>query len=320
MRVAWWMAGVCLLAGLPAAVAAEEARPYEKVAFYFSAHQDDWQLFMTPSAFTDVADAKTKAVFIYMTAGDAGLGVGWRGRKHPYYLARENGARAATRFMVDADHEPSGETASQQVVNGHPVHRVSYRNAVSYFLRVPDGNLDGVGYSVTGFQSLRRVADGKVSSLAAIDGSTTYHGWKDLTATLGAILDFERGGAPNVQLNVADPDERINPGDHSDHLMTARAAPDAAAGLGCARRAYYVDYASRTLPENLSPEERDQAASVFAVTAAGVWAMDHGANWRWYDRAYAGRNYYRVEEGRGLCTAPAQPLAVAKTGLTARYH
>ena len=47
----------------------------QRVAFYFSAHQDDWQLFMNPSAFRDVLDG-AKCVFIHMTAGDAGLGIG----------------------------------------------------------------------------------------------------------------------------------------------------------------------------------------------------------------------------------------------------
>src|SRR5215471_8104866 len=47
-----------------------------KVAFYFAAHEDDWQLFMIPQAFEDVLDGKTKTVFVHLTAGDAGLGGG----------------------------------------------------------------------------------------------------------------------------------------------------------------------------------------------------------------------------------------------------
>ena len=35
-------------------------RSYDKVSFYFAAHEDDWQLFMNPSAFADVADVGTK--------------------------------------------------------------------------------------------------------------------------------------------------------------------------------------------------------------------------------------------------------------------
>ena len=62
---------------------ADDGPTFDKVSFYFAAHQDDWQLFMNPTAFNDVAGAKTKAVFVHMTAGDAGSGIGTRGRKHP---------------------------------------------------------------------------------------------------------------------------------------------------------------------------------------------------------------------------------------------
>src|SRR5687768_5615926 len=44
----------------------------DTVAFYFSAHEDDWQLFMNPNAYNDVHKSSTKVVFVYMTAGDAG--------------------------------------------------------------------------------------------------------------------------------------------------------------------------------------------------------------------------------------------------------
>src|SRR5665213_656811 len=77
-----------------------------KVSFYFAAHEDDWQLFMNPNAFNDVTGGARKTVFIHVTAGDAGLGAGSGGRKHPFYLARENGALQAIRFMVDADKTP----------------------------------------------------------------------------------------------------------------------------------------------------------------------------------------------------------------------
>ena len=168
----------------PALRAADGPRP-DKVSFYFAAHEDDWQLFMNPSAFQDVIDGAAKTVFVHMTAGDAGLGIGWGGRKHQFYLARENGAEAAIHFMADADGIPTDEVAEHRTFNGHSIYRLSYRNTVSYFLRVPDGNnLTGDGYYDTGFQSLKRLADGKIDELSAVDGSTVYRGWSDLTATL----------------------------------------------------------------------------------------------------------------------------------------
>jgi hypothetical protein len=186
----------------------------------------------------------------------------------------------------------------------HLIYHVAYRNTVAYFLRLPDGNPEGSGYQGTGFQSLARLANGSITSLSAIDGSTTYRGWTDLVATLRAILDYERAGSRSIQLNVADSDASINPGDHSDHQMTAKAALGAANDLGCARRVHYVDYASARLPENLTGQQRDMESSVLAVTAAGLLALDHGSIWHPYYRSYLGRNYFRVEEGAGPCRAP----------------
>jgi hypothetical protein len=298
---------------LPLAAQAEDARPYDKASFYFAAHEDDWQLFMNPSAFLDVTGTKTKAVFVHVTAGDAGSGLGRRGRKHPFYLARENGAEAAIRFMADASEMPAEKVAERKILNGHSIYRVSYRNTVSYFLRVPDGNASGAGYPETGNESLRLLADGGRRKLRAIDGSTTYRGWADLTATLRALIDYERGDAPAVQINVGETDPVINPADHSDHQMTAKAALEAAKNLSCARRLYFVDYASAGLPENLDAKQRDMETAVFAVTAAAIRALDHSSAWHHYNDSYVGRNYFRVEEGTGRCTAPGIEMATAST-------
>ncbi|MGB8120887.1 MAG: hypothetical protein WCF56_19520, partial [Pseudolabrys sp.] len=151
MRV---IAAACLAGAVLASAQtlAEEAKRPNKVSFYFAAHEDDWQLFMNPSAFKDVIGGATKTVFVHLTAGDAGLGTGLGGRKHPFYLARENGAEAAMRFMADADGAPGERVAAPMMFNGHSLYRVSYRNTVGYFLRVPDGNASGAGYPQTGFQ------------------------------------------------------------------------------------------------------------------------------------------------------------------------
>jgi hypothetical protein len=291
-------------------LARAEDRQAAMVSFYFAAHEDDWQLFMTPQAFDDVADARTKTVFVHSTAGDAGLGLGTGGRKFPYYLARENGAETAIRFMADAGRLPADRAAAPIWFNGHPIYRVAYRNTVAYFLRIPDGNPSGTGYPGTGGQSLQRLATGQISTLAAVDGSTVYYGWNDLVSTVRDILDYERADAASVALNVPEPDPRINPNDHSDHLMTAKAALDAAKGLACARRTYYVDYAKSHLPENLSAKDRDLESSVLAVTAAGIEALDHPSIWEPYRRGYLGRDYFRVEEGSGRCGSHETPITI----------
>ena len=284
----------------------------DKVSFYFAAHEDDWQLFMNPSAFQDVLDGASKTVFVYVTAGDAGLGTGRGGRRWPYYRARENGAQDAVRFMADTDHEPARRAESRIALNRHNIFRVEYRNTVSYFLRVPDGNIKGEGFEDTGYQSLLRLRKGAIPTTAAVDGSTVYRGWDDLVQTVRAIIDAERGYTPLIQINVAETDPAINPDDHADHLMTAQAALDAAKDMPCVRRVSYVDYHSAKLPENLNAQQRDMESSVFAVTLAGVQAFDHGTSWRHYDGSYVGRNYFRVQEAPGSCMLPASRVATAR--------
>src|SRR5262245_14852672 len=116
---------ICLAGIVPAvapALAQESKRP-DKVSFYFAAHEDDWQLFMNPSAFEDVIRGAAKTVFVHLTAGDAGLGAGMGGRKHPFYLARENGAEAAIRFMANAGAVSAERVAAPMTFNGHSIYR-----------------------------------------------------------------------------------------------------------------------------------------------------------------------------------------------------
>lgn len=279
------------------------APSYDKTSFYFAAHPDDWQLFMNPSAFKDVTAPATKAVFIHLTAGDAGLGTGNGGRAHPYYLARENGADSAIRFMADADGIPTARCAGQTQFNAHPIARTGYRNTVAYFMRLPDGSPEGCGYPETGSQSLKRLATSEIAALSTIDDSTVYRGWDDLVATLRAIMYYER--AALVQVNVAELDPDINPNDHPDHLMTAKAALEAAAALEGVRRVHYRGYGSAALPDNLDPRQRDMKCAVYAVTLAGVLALDHGVSWDHYDQSFIGRSYYRVDEPPATKFRPA---------------
>ena len=313
MPVSRFIVAICL-AGIVSAggsALAQESKRSDKVSFYFAAHEDDWQLFMNPSAFEDVISGAAKTVFVHLTAGDAGLGVGMGGRKHPFYLARENGAEAAIRFMANAAAAPAERLAAPMTFNGHSIYRVSYRNTVGYFLRVPDGHWSGDGYYDTGFESLKRLASGQNETLHAVDGSAVYHGWDDLVGTLREIVAYERGKAALIQVNVAETNTRINPKDHSDHLMTAKAALDAIKDSACARRVYYVDYASSRLPQNLDVQKRDMESSVVAVTLAGVQALDHSTSWHHYDESFVGRNYFRVQDPTGRCNASRTALATA---------
>jgi hypothetical protein len=62
--IAVWLVGVAALTSVSAT--AEDAKRPDKVSFYFAAHEDDWQLFMNPSAFQDVMNGAAKTVFIHV--------------------------------------------------------------------------------------------------------------------------------------------------------------------------------------------------------------------------------------------------------------
>jgi hypothetical protein len=113
-------------------------------------------------------------------------------------------------------------------------------------------------------------------------------------------------------LHVPERDPAVNPGDHPDHLATAKLALDAASTLTFARRLHHVGYASANLPENLAPQQRDMKCAVYAVTLAGVLAFDHGAAWRHYDHAFIGRDYVRIEEGTGPRDEAASDISTVK--------
>jgi LmbE family N-acetylglucosaminyl deacetylase len=172
---------------------------------------------------------------------------------------------------------------------------VSYRNTVGYFLRLPDGSPEGVGYSETGYQSLKLLSESQIRKLTAIDETASYYDWGDLTETIRSIIEFERGDAV-IQLHIPDLDPVLNPNDHSDHYMTAKAALNAAEGLSAAARVHHVGYASAGLPENLGGQSRDMKCATYAVTLAGVLAMGHPVSWGHYDQLFIGRNYFRVDD------------------------
>jgi hypothetical protein len=279
------------------------AQSYEWVTYYIVAHQDDWQLFMTPSAYEDARppldsdgaplSPTKKVVFIYLTAGDGGLGVGKDRRQHPYYKAREQGALDAARFIATPDNGyPGYGTTSTEWVNGNPITRHAYLNTVSYFLHLPDGNLGGGGFPGTGEQSLQRLHDGSIVTIRSITGQASYYGWWELVTTLASIISRETVPNARLWLNYPDPDVAYNPGDHSDHLYTGRAARDASLFF-CAPASLYAGYTTGTKAANLTDTARQIEAAVFGVTVSGIMRLDHQSRWEPGHRKYLGRSYAR---------------------------
>ena len=286
-------------AGLP-----RETPPTPALSVFVVAHPDDWQLFMNPAAFHAMNEAHEKAVFVHVSAGDAGRGVG--GEPTPYYLAREEGALRAIRFMANAVNATAalGTDTKPEVVErgGHQVARHTYANAVAYFLRVHDGNIVNGNDFQEHPLSLQRLRSGASAETKAIDGSARYAGWSDFVATLEAVIASELAPGTALNLHIAELDERLNPGDHADHRAVAFAMEEIAARLPCARVSRYQEYATRDRKPNVTGENYLVDVGTWAATASGLSDSHAGSTWEQGHNVWVGRDYHRTQKPRGTCS------------------
>ena len=215
------------------------------VAFYVTAHQDDWLFFRGEQAFQDLNTADTRVVFIYLTAGDAGETDGW-------WEAREQGALAAIRAVIP----PSALTFHTQKINGKFIATYECGNSISYCMRFPnpvDPNA----------VSLARLRDGQDTSATTVDETNIYNGWSDVWQTLQAIVGFEtqQSSNPNPWVNCHDYNRRRNPNDHVDHWATADALRMFAASTY--KRAWFVGDDDTNRPDVLSSTLVSQKKALF---------------------------------------------------------
>jgi hypothetical protein len=277
------------------------------VSIFVVAHQDDWQLFMNPEAFRRMDEPGEKAVFIHVTAGDAGKGI--TGEPVPYYLAREEGALRAVRFMANAANQSTGTTNNMHTgmtpVAGHQIQRAAYANAVVYFLRLPDGNIvNGNVYTPHPF-SLERLRTAQAEYSETIDASAKYIGWNDLVNTLAAIVENERIAGQPLSLHIAETQEELNQRDHPDHRATALGMEEVATRFGCATVHRYVEYFTRTMPENVTGKDYMVDVGTWAATASGLSDNHANSTWEPEHNTWIGRSYSRTAPPVGTCAAKA---------------
>lgn len=319
---------------------------YEKVNFYVVAHQDDWQLFMGAPAYRAIHEGQNlqssqKNVFIYVTAGNA-----WNSWSTGYTQARDKGAMASIKLAADqapdtgsntncATTPVSGQAYIYSPVAGltHTIEKVTYKNTVSYFIRLPDAGTPfsaASGKEYTHLNALRLNelllvgnADRPSVSLPmqTVDGLTSYYSWSDLTSTLNGIMSQEvlSAGAyvnGNVWLNVHDPQYRNRRKDHPDHMASTYAALDASITPNVT---YYIGYISNLMPVNLSPVEIIQEAGMYAAYNALKTDSGHSTDWKWGDNDWCSRCYLSSTSGYSNYTdstslpTPARPAVDAST-------
>jgi LmbE family N-acetylglucosaminyl deacetylase len=221
---------------------------------FIVAHEDDWQLFMGDIAARQVRTGDSVS-FIYLTAGDDG-------RDSLYWRTRERAALYSTRVAIARDASDSAAVrCSMTTVLNHAIQQCVVANTKSYFLRLPDGKRNGMGFSSHDYQSLRKLRGRKIPVVNAIDGSAAYNEWKDLTSTVGNIIG---SGTPDrdVVVHASDPSIAANPHDHFDHRMAGLLVED----LRRTQRwntQYYVGYALATRAANRSTDEAREKTAIF---------------------------------------------------------
>jgi GlcNAc-PI de-N-acetylase len=228
---------------------------YSAVTFYAIAHEDDWQLFMNLNAYYDLVAPNVKVVFINTTAGDEGQG-------SLYWQSREEGSKSSVRCCL----APLGsltESAGTRVFNGHPINYWTANNATCYFMRLPDGNIDGNGFPPM-FQSLLKLKNGTIQTIDTVDKSAIYNGWSDLYQTIQAIIELERAGIQSQWINYPDTNTINNPGDHSDHYETGNAVQSMGI-ISTLRQALFVGYNISNNPANLSGVDSFWKSAMFAA-------------------------------------------------------
>ena len=178
---------------------------------------------MYPNVYNDLRDTHCKVIFLVTTAGDSG-------RDKIYWHAREEGLKSSVRFCLAPHEDHLLESAGASFFNNHLInHWAVNDNTIAYFLRLPDGNLNGKGFARYNFASLSKFKSQEINSIEATDTSAVYSCWDDLTDTIESIVNFERKDILNACITYLDPDQDANPNDHPDHIATGFAVQNIAA-------------------------------------------------------------------------------------------
>ncbi|SCV68200.1 BQ2448_321 [Microbotryum intermedium] len=227
-------------------------------AVYIVAHPDDDLLFAGPALQEDLA-SNPCLTSIYLTSGDSGSG-------SDYAQSREGGSEAAYAQMMGVSNNYTEFVAT---FGGQPVlvrTLIGSPGVQKLWFRLPDGNIDGSGYSVTGSESLRDLYFGTIGTINTVS-KNAYYTYNDLQNALVEIL----GARQPTVVRTLDHLSAFDAGDHADHIATGRITREAVSAytLGTPSFAGYMGYPVSNLPPTMSTtssEYEAKCAAFFAYT------------------------------------------------------
>ena len=248
-------ASVALFASEPPANLVRQQSNTPDLDVAIVAHADDWQVFMG-DMIVDRIRSGHRPVLIYLTAGD-------HGRAGTYWRQREAAAMQSIRVALGDINIPA--RCDSVSVNEHRIAHCKLGGSDSYFLRLPDGNRNGAGFARNGFESMRKLRTGKVHSITAVDSSTRYASWQDLSATVSTLARMVADSTHSrLMIHTTDPSIRVNPHDHYDHRMAGKLTENLLNANGWEGR-YYVGYALATRAANRTAREQQEKTAVFSA-------------------------------------------------------
>ena len=223
------------------------------------AHEDDDILFMNPDLYHDI-QAGNCIRSIFITAGDAGADA-------PYWLGRQRGAEAAYASMLDIPDIAWTERVVE-LSDNHFATIANPRNNSKIsliFLHLPDGNVNGSGFTSSKNQSLASLYKGQASTLTSVDKISSYSS-NELTEALVKLLTTYKPTEIRAQ-SASGTTGRY--ADHSDHitvgLYAARATSiyKASHPSSQSKVTYYQGYPIHGLPQNVSGADLEMKIKTF---------------------------------------------------------
>ncbi len=292
-------------------VSAQLQAQYTSVSFSVQAHEDDWQLFMSSKIMADLNVSNRKVVFITLTAGDGSAGAAsYAPSNIPFYLSRENGSVYSSKYAGDLSTGTAPldvPTVSIVTINGKNIAKYTYKNTVNYFLRLPDGNGNGNGFSNTGFQSLEKLRGGSITAMNVVgyttsppaNGPAAYtYTWSQLTATIRQIILNEKITGTQSWVHTASTNTgTYNTGDHSDHIYSSWAVQDAvniATALSWVGINGFRDYNSSSYSANLNSVDHENASALFALSNWGLIEAQYATNFNSGHKVWLPMDYFEV--------------------------
>jgi hypothetical protein len=214
-----------------------------------------------------------------------------------FTLAREEGSKRALRFLHNAafPRELFENIVIDTTISilDNEIHLYKYRNITSYFLRLPDGNLDGGGYVRHNKESVSKILSGEKLTINTIDKLNTYTR-DELIATVSELIPTGTQDQP-VSIHIAELDSTKNPGDHADHIASAKLILEIMKDKKPFELYSYVDYYSNSLPMNVFPSDYQVMIGTWGATISGISDFGHYSTWDETHNSWLGRQYFTRE-------------------------